>query len=304
VTTNNSADTEPYVFANAQSTGPNPLPAPLTLFPNSSISFSYQYEVVRSEEDTTKWFITVDYKTIFNQFELDRANYQDPTLRPARVSGQSRTIMQPVRTMPRIGPYNTYPTGTQTFNTVVAANSAGDPLDPPVEIALTEWEIHVTKNVTQMPTWFGTYNNGVNKANQTVVIQGANWTIPAGCGKLSNFTFSDLKQENGIDFIEIGWNCTVRLPRQKRSGETVAPSPWDSERLDEGTRVRSNFGGSNYYWANIRDQYGQNLTHPVPFSGNGGPATNSGAAILESQLQFYCYRPFGPQVDYSVMPWS
>jgi len=191
-----------------------------------------------------------------------------------------------------------------------AANSASDPLDPPVEIPSTEWELHCQKHVSSLPGWFldPTYQNGVNSNNQSLTIQGTSYVIPAGYGKLSNLQFSDLKQENDIDFITISWNTTIRNPRQAFTGESNVPSPWDVERLDAGmrTRVKMGAGGAgSSKWQSILDSTGSHaVTTPVPFDGSGQPILDDGSGIPESSLYKFCYRPNGPQVDFSIMPWT
>ena len=308
IRTDDVTDLETAVYFQAQSVGPQPLPAPLSFFPGSGLARSYQYDIVRDKAAALCWIATVDYKTIFNQQELDRNTYQDPTLRPTKISGGSRTIMQAIRSCLRYGPYVAWPGGNPTFRMGLAANSASDPLDPPIEVDSIEWDLHFEKNVAALPTWFLKYSNGVNVADQIVMIQGVLITIPKGCGKLGEFTFSDHKQENNVDFITIAWNTICRYPRQvnEAAGETVAngvPSPWDVERLDEGTRYRDSIGSSTI-WHNVRDATQScDITTPVPFNGYGREVTANGSAIPEIQLYKYCYRP-NIFVDYSVMPWT
>jgi hypothetical protein len=256
--------------------------------------------VSRDKLSSKEWIVTVDHKTIFNQQELDRNANVDPTQRPTRISGASRTIMIPVRACLRAGPYNTYP-ASPSFTMALARNSANDPLDPPIEVASTEWEIHCEKNVGSLPSWILTYGNGVNTADQVVTIMGTPVTIPKGCGKLSNLTFSDRKQENDIDFITLTWNVTVRVPRQKFATESQVPSPWDEERLDEGTK---SYNTSTNAWDNFVDSNKHTtITTPIPLDGTGVPINTSGSPIAETAFQRYCYRPF-PQVSYSVIPWA
>lgn len=304
VRTNDPADKEPAVFAQAQTVGPTPLPSPLTLFPGSTNSLSHHYSVERDKPSTIDWLVTVNYKSFFNQLEIDRSSHEDPTERPIRISGGARTVMVPVRSCLRTASYGPWPGGSPTFTMVTAANSAGDPLDPPIEVASTEWEFHCIKNVPLLPTWVTTHNNGVNNADQNVLIQGQTWTFPKGQAKLSNLLFSDTKQENGVSFLELSWDVTVRNLRQKRTTETAVPSPWDVERLDEGMRKRVS-AGTYFAWTPITDKgiAGAAVSRPVPFNGSGDEVQNTGV-IAETDLKYFCYRPFGLQVDYSKMPWT
>lgn len=303
VQTSDPTDNEPTIYQQAQSVGPNPLPQPLDLFPGSTTSYAHAYDVIRTEEDRLIWVITVDYKTVLNFHEINRANEPIPINRKTLISGVARTLMIPVRSCLRTtNAYNTWD-ASSAFTMQVAANSATDPLDPPIEIATTEWELHCEKNVSYIPSWFLKYGNGVNSANQDLYLNGSKFTIPSGCGKLSNLVFSELKQENAVNFITLAWNVTVRVPRQIFSGESVPPSPWDVERLDEGMRTLKG-AGSTKTWTNIPDSTGgTTITSPVPFNGSGVPITATGTSIPFSSLKFYCYRPNGPQVDYSVIPW-
>lgn len=325
VRTNSAADTEPTVFAQAQSAGPNPVPNPLTLFPGSTISFSYQYDVIRDQNSRIDWLVTVDYKTIFGQIELDRNSNPDPTQRPCRISAQSRTVMVPRRSAMRCGPYNQWGQnpgggiaapftsgGAPMFAMKTAANSATDPLDPPIMIPQTEWELHCIKNVNVLPTWIQTYNNGINIADQAITIEGQQWTIPAGQGKLGNLVFSDHMQENAIGFREISWNVTTRILRPKNLSETSVPSPWDEEILDMGMRTRARTGSSSSSSSSVGSTGWQGIKYigqssyivtPIPFNGLGQPISADGSAIPENALMRYCYRTF-QTVDYSIMPWS
>lgn len=309
IQTDDPADNEDYIFFAGQSASPDPLPAPMDFYPGSSVCKYHQFVPSRRWKDRTNWYVVCSYKSIFGQLEIDRSNHEDPTARPVMISGVSRTIMVPVRFMLRTAAYKTYPT-SPSFTMLTAANSASDPLDPPVEMPSTEWELHCTKHVSSLPGWFldPAYQNGVNNADQIVVIQGTGYVLPAGYAKLSNLQFSELKQENDIDFITISWNTTIRNPRQPFSGESTVPSPWDVERLDAGMRTREKIGaggGASTKWKNVLDAtQSQAITTPVPFDGSGQPLLDDGSGIPEASLYKFCYRPNGPQVDYSVMPWS
>src|SRR5262249_52294924 len=153
----------------------------------------------------------------------------------------NRTVMRAVRFCPRTKAYATWPpsnySGGAQFKMLTAANSAGDPLDPPVEVPVSEWSIRVSKNVPTVPSWFLTYANAVNIADQVISINGTDFTIPAGCGRLGNLSFTEPQQENGTDFVTLNWECLVGVPRDPIDGESSVPSPWDTERLDEGMRV-------------------------------------------------------------------
>lgn len=314
VTVDNSSDTETSVFFGAQSASPSPLPAPLAFFPGSGSARAYQYNISRDKSSAlvAAWLIVVDYKTIFNQQELDRNESADPTQRPAEISGQSRTVMRPVRRMLRTEAYQNYSPGL-SYSVRKAANSARDMLDPPLEVPVVEWELHWRKNVRSLPDWFGVgsgYENGVNASDQLVYIRGKAYTFKAGTAMIGNFSFSERKNENEIDFITIGWNVIVKQPRPLAPGESVAPSPWDIEILDAGMRTRKlkrqTNGQSIGVWENIRDFSNQmSVTSPVPFDGSGKPIQIPGTELIrESDLWFYLYRPHGNHVDFSVINWT
>lgn len=302
VESDSNTDFQEAIMAGARLVGPHPLPIPLALWPGgASAALAHKFTPKRLGQG--QWHVIVEYKTIFGQAEKDRAANEDPRLRPTRISGGGRTIMVPRRSCLRYGPYNTWPTSPPSFSMDLASNSAKDPLDPPVEVASNEWEIHCEKDVATLPDWFMTYQNGVNASDQIIQIQGVNKTIPAGCGKMTNVNFSPNKQENGYDFITLTWNVAVRYPRPIRTGETAGkvPSPWDDERLDEGMRERAPFAAA-YAWKPVAGPTGPSVTTPVPFNGNGKAIGDGSTAIPETSLKFYCYRPF-QVVDYSIIPW-
>ena len=320
IVTSTPADGEPEVIAGLGSSGY--AVTPFSLWPGSTHVYCVKITPTRELRDRTTWYVTADYKTVFNIIELQRATEDDPTARPTTSSGQSRTIMMPVRRCLRTNFYKTWSEAGPgaTFSLKQAANSASDPLDPPIEIPVTEWDFSFSKNVAALPTWVTdsslNYMNGVNNADQSVVVGGATRTIPKGFGKISNVGFGETQQENGIEYIPLHWNVTLREPRQLASGESTAPGPWDVERLDEGMRTIANpsSSSSGAIWTNIRDSSGkQTISLPVPFNGSGQPlAPSSGASssgilsspIPEANLYWACYRPFGPRVDYSVIPWT
>lgn len=304
---NSTSETETSVISGAQVLGVVPLP--FELFPGSPYGRCHSLSAVRQFKDRHHWKITAEYKSMFSQTEKDRATYVDPTERPTRITSQSRTIMIPVRTMLRTPAYKLF-TSSLNFTLVTASNSAGDPLDPPVEMPSTQWELHCQKDMGYLPNWFlnTAYQNGVNANDQLITICGTSYVLPAGYAKLSNLNLSELKYENEITYVTLSWNVTFQMPRQKATGETAVPGPFDVERLDEGmrTRVKKGVGGSpSTYWQNVKDFTGsQSVTSPVPFDGSGSPLKSDGSGIAETELYRYCYRPFGPRVDFSVIQWT
>lgn len=298
-TTDNVTDTESTILAHIS------IPALGELFPGSSIVYCHNRNPTRPWKDRTKWKTIIQYKSDMTQREIDRITDPAPLDRRTVVSGQFRTVLRPVRRCLRRDAYQLYTAAA--FSLKSAANSAGDPLDPPVEAAIAEAELRFSKNVTTLPTWFANvalnYHNGVNDDDQTITIAGVTYTLAAGTAKLGNFAFSELKRENATDFLTISWSVTVAQPRELMSGESVAPSPWDVERLDEGMRTRISLSGETV-WSNVTDENSQSIMLPVPFDGSGQPITTAGTAVPETDLWWFLYRPFGPQVDYSVIPWT
>lgn len=300
VETNSASHTEADIIV--ADDGTRSIPAALSLFPGSSTAQLVSFDPYRLDNNPTKWIVVCEYKSLLNQNELERAAHTNPTDRATAISGQSRTIMRPMRRLLRTVPYKLWSEAGPgaTWDTLAACNSANDSLDPPIEVAFTEWEIHCEKNVSSFPSWFHTHQNGVNNAAQNVTIMGSTHTFPKGCAKLGNFTFSPKQKENGTEFIRIGWNVTARYPRDLFDTETDVFGAWDEERLDEGLRTYD-IGAEK--WVNVRDKSGQSVQLPVPFDGAGSPIATS-AAIAQSDLWWIAYRPFGARVDYSVIPWS
>lgn len=306
VLTDSAAHTEADIVG--ASFGGVSIPAPLELFPGSTTALCIKIRPQRDRKDTTKWLVRCDYKSILNQQELNRAADPDPLNRATICSGQSRTVMMPMRRLLRTLPYQNWseagPGAAWTLG--MACNSATDPLDPPIDVAVTEWEGHFEKNVSALPSWVfdptTPYANGVNDADQTVNINGLGTrTIKKGTGKLSNLTFSPLKKENGTAFITIGWNVTIKGYRPLFGSESDRFGPWDQERLDEGMRTYNTSLGR---WTNVPASGGGVLQLPVPFDGDGNAINTTGARIPQSGLWWIAYRPFGDRVDFSVIPWS
>jgi hypothetical protein len=299
-TTNDPTDTESTVLAHVD------IPTLGELFPGSSIVYCNNRNPSRPWKDRTKWRVRCSYKSDMNQNEIDRITTAAPLDRRTKVSGQFRTVLKPARRCLRHeDAYKTYaPAG---FSLRSAANSASDPLDPPIEIAVAEAELRFSKNVAVLPDWFANvalnYHNGVNDDDQEITILGTDYTLAKGTAKLGNFAFSEINRENGTDFVTITWSVTVSQPRELVGSESEAPSPWDVERLDEGMRKRV-VSGTETIWANILDENNTPLMLPVPFDGDGDPITVDGTAIPEDELYWFLYRPFGPQVDFSVIPWT
>jgi len=301
VVTNDSTLTEADIIVATD--GVRTIPAPLSLFPGSSTALCVDIWPRRDKRSTNVWIVTCTYKSILNQQELQRSANPNPIDRATATSGQSRTVMRPARRLLKTDPYKLWseagPGATWALGN--ACNSASDPLDPPIDVAYTEWAIHCEKNVASFPSWFLTHSNGVNTAAQNVTIRGTTVTIPKGCGKLGNFTFSPEKKENGTAFITIAWDTLVRIPRDLYSTETDKFGPWDEERLDEGMRTYDTTAGK---WTNIPSSSGPSLSQPVPLNGVGQPINVTGARIAQSDLWWVAYRPFSDRVDYSVIPWS
>ena len=299
VQTDDPSHTEPDILT---ATG---IPIGLELFPGSADARCHSYSAERIWNDRLKWKVVAEYKSIFNKAEIQRSQNPSPLDRSTVVTGQSRTIMMPVRRCLRCDAYRLWDDSFE-FKLVSPANSASDPLDPPIHVPFVEWEWHFAKNLTSFPDWAKTasYQNGVNDADQEFEDDlGNTITLEKGCAKIGNVKPSGLKKENSVDYFTLEWDVAYRRPRELISGETVAPGPWDEERLDEGMRKRVESGGETV-WENIRDKSEQSLMLPVPFGGDGLPIGSPGVAIPEADLLWYCYRPFGPRVDYSVIQWT
>lgn len=304
VITDSISHTEPEIIV--ASDGTTTIPAGLSLFPGSSTAQCYLIHPYRDKLDGKKWLVRCEYKSILNQQEISRATVPIPYNRATEISGQSRTIMQPVRRMLRTVPYKLWSEAGPgaTWEMGNACNSGNDSIDPPIQVAVTEWEINCEKNVQYLPTWVldpdSPYANGVNNADQVITINGVTRTIKKGTGKLSNLTFSNLKRENGYAFITISWNCTVKGYRPLFGAEADRFGPWDTERRDEGKRI---YNIGKKLWENIRDKSGQSVQDPVPFDGAGGPLATT-SAIEEGDMWWIAYRPHGERVDFSIMPWA
>lgn len=303
VVTDNRLDLEWQVISSSWDASPNPLPRFYDLWPGSDIGRCTRLHPSRPFEDTKTWLIEAEYKTVFGQQERDRAAFVNPLERPSRITGGSRTVMMASRFALRTKPYSTWPpepwsSSIGLFKMQTAANSASDPLDPPIDVPWTEWEIRVEKNVSELPWWYFTYANCVNNADQVFYLNGTPNVIPMGCGKLGNFSFSEVQNENDVSFITIGFTVTIRYRRPPILTESAVSFPWDTERLDEGSRVPEGTG-----WKVLKDKTGSVTLGVVPFDGAGAPIDTSGAPIPETSLKRFCYRTF-PVGDYSVLPWS
>ena len=307
VQTSDGSVVEPAVMV--ASAGGVTLPLMFELFPGSTRAFCHKITPTRERKDTTKWLVVCEYKSTFNNQEIQLATAANPIDRATAISGQSRTIMMPSRRLLKTAPYLAWVESGAgaTWALGAATNSAKDPLDPPIDVAYTEWQLHCEKNVSAFPAWFLTYKDGVNIADQIVTIQGTAITIPKACAKLENFTFSTPKRENGTSYITIGWNTIIRYARPLVTGYTIGGitgfaetdrfGPWDEERLDEGMRTYDTATGK---WVNVPG----NISLPIPFDGSGKPINVTGAPIAETDLWWIAYRPFGARVDYSLLPWS
>jgi hypothetical protein len=272
-------------------------------FPGTLTSQCVSQRAARLTDDRTVWTVTCQYKSVLNQIEQSRIDHPNPLDRTARITWGSRTVMTSVtrmqqgRTADGYFAYQNFDPADVTFDgkPYSVANCASDPFDPALEVPVTQWIASITKNVTNPPAWFMTYNNAVNNAD--VTLDGL--TLKKGCGKLEDIRLSERMKENGYQYRNMMFNIICAPPRELRTGETTAPEPWDIEVLNEGMRyITSGSGGD---WRNFKDITGVAVNKPIPLDHLGQPIDPSGNPIPEASLYWCLFRPF-VRKDFSVLP--
>lgn len=146
------------------------------------------------------WLGTVEYRSDQFDKELkDRETFIDPTTRPMRISGETRQIAKiPTTWIPCDSGGNNSGSGTATQ----IVNSAGDPYDSLPEIDDGRDSFHCIQNFGQLPDWYFQFPRVcVNQFPVTLKGQ--------GCGirtlKFSGKRFSEVRQEQGIQFVEVSF---------------------------------------------------------------------------------------------------
>lgn len=242
-----------------------------------------------SRDDFSKFTVTCNYKSILNQTEQSRIDQPNPLDREAKVTWNSRTVMEAKNRLQMAtaasGLEKAYKLFSSSFTfdgkPYLTANTARDPFDPPIEVPTIQWAGVITKNVTEPPEWLETYENCVNDADVYV----GRRLVKKGCGRTGDIRIGENMKENGVVYCQVQIPILTRKPRAARTGETVVPEAWDIEVLNEGMRT---FGASR--WKNIVDQNGQAVSKPVPLDGTGLPVAVPGAAIAEDDLYWMLFR--------------
>jgi len=242
-----------------------------------------------SKDDFSQFKVVCEYKSILNQTEQARVDQPNPLDRAEKVTWTSRTVMKAKNRLQLandgsglIFAYKNF-TSAWVFDgkPYLAANTARDPFDPPIEVPTTEWIATITKNVTEPPEWLETYENTVNNSDVYV----GRRLVKKGCGKMCDLRIGENMQENGTVFCQVQFSIVTAKPRPAKTGETVVPEPWDIEVLNEGMRT---FGATK--WKNIVDQNGQAVSKPVPLDDTGVPIATAGAPVAETDLYWMLFR--------------
>lgn len=267
------------------------------VFPGTNDCYCVSRSVRRGDSNRVEFWVTCAYESQISQATQNQIDEPNPIYRSAIVEWSPRRSSMVRRRVKRSDCYNTYSAAIEgTFSMRLDANSAGDPYEPLMDIPVTEWVATVSKNVETIPTWITDYQDSVNSVAFSLDFYGTTVTIEKGRACLDGLVMPLQMTENGITYVRLQMQIAIKPYRDLRSGETIAPEPWDIERLDAGMRTRS-----NSKWKAITGDDGLPITHPIPFNGSGAAVSTSGSAIAETDLKYYLVAP-NKRRDFNNLP--
>lgn len=271
------------------------------LFPGTTDVYCVSQSPARTADSREVWYVTCDYSATLTQDERNRNQHKNPLLRKASIFWKSQKTMRPYRKLKMSHFYKNYDATIDDWlntNDEVrsASNCISDPYEPILEYPVTEWVAVIEKNVDKIPTWFITMEDAVNNADLTLDFYGTPVVVPKGCAKVGNIAMPKAMLENGTEYIKLQFEIATRHKRGLRPGESLAPSPWDDEIINAGTRKRA-----NGKWSAIEID-GVAASMPVPLNLDGTPIAGvGGAPINESDIWWHLACPY-PRKDFRVLP--
>lgn len=233
-----------------------------------------------NQSDSPKhWIVEANYSSApLTEKEKEKESQPNPLLRPVQVRMKSLRYREAIfrcksrRVVDGSGSEVATLTGTTT------ANSAGDYIDPPVEMDRSYWQVTLTKNVADWPGWLLDIDNPVNDASVTIKTR----TFAAGTLRVDDIDISELQSEGEYEYYVI----TIVLEYRKNGHKVLAQ--------DQGFRkIKSGGGGLE----EILDDKKQRISSPWPLDGAGnaiGSPTPELARFIEMEV---C-----EEMDFSVLP--
>lgn len=240
---------------------------------------------LRAEQDEgspTKWIVTAEYSSQpLGQFQ-QYAQFTPPLDRPAQIRWRKNKY-QKAQTNDATGqPY---------------LNSAGDPFDPPVELARSYPVAVITKNVAATPAFFLTLGDAINSVPFFI----EDLYVDTHQAKLDDWDRTELQIETDLNgalwlFYTLTWSCEINTD----PGPATNPGSggWLVNVLDAGMQARrSGAGAGNKFKILDNSTPPQPITTPALLDGQGFQLQNPSASTAK-------YRTFHgfAEVDFNQFP--
>lgn len=214
------------------------------------------HKIAQSDENPALFTVTITWKS-------------EP-LTPKEKAEQQQSVDDPLNRKPRITAETQImkETSHRDRRGKLKSNGAGDLCDPPLESSFSVLVIDISKNVTIFPDWAFDYSDSVNSEDFT--IKGR--LIKKGTAWLAYVKLNDDQNDNGTDYSEAKAQIFVRKKRDPVGDEDEedVPSPWQTERLNEGLyAIHPLLGGR--YRIKVEDSEGNKVfaAGPVPLYSDG-----------------------------------
>lgn len=196
-----------------------------------------------------KWIVTATYSCESSSLEKIQSQFLAPLSRPAKIRFRKNKYQKPV---------------TKDINGKPFVNAAGDPFDPPVELARGHLVCAITKNVASPPAFMGVDGDVINSDPFIVIDElGSSIYVDSCQAKVDECDLSDIQSERdsfGINYLFYTLNWSFEINREPPPvSNPGGKGGWRLALLNQGFRARRPGGQQTY---NILD----NSTPPQPIS--------------------------------------
>lgn len=213
------------------------------------------HKIAQNEDNPALFTVTINWKSeaLTPKEKADQQQSEDnPLDRAPRISAETQIMRETTHRDKRGKP---------------KTNAAGDLCDPPLESSYSVLVIDIRRNVTIFPDWAFDYSDAVNSEDFTIkgrlIKKGTAWMAYVKLGEDQN--------DDGVAYSEARAQLFIRKKRDPVGDELEAevPSPWQTERLNEGLYALA-FG--ERYRITIDEPDGQGgvfAAGPVPLTASG-----------------------------------
>lgn len=221
------------------------LPGRFDPHPTLLLATARRIRIKQLTESPFFWRVTITYSSEpINKEDKDTEENEDPLDRPPRISIDREQFEIPV---------------FEDREGEAILNSAGDPYIDPIVWPASRKRYNVVYNAAAIPTWHDDLEGKTNDGNVTITKGATAKTYDEDQLLYMPGPISDLKEENGVAYMEIGFSLLV-----KRETWTVRMLDNGYQYLDSGTKKVIVIEGDRPTDPQLLDGSGGLLASPSP----------------------------------------